>query len=112
MSCYIKQAISPSQETAFYIGKTRQNPITQRGEPMNKSVSNFINENGQVSWRVLLVIPDHELHSEYGESYLVNCFKDKLAHLPLLNVIKPHALALGYDKRSESFIDKLVKLFV
>ena len=50
MSHYIKKAINSSQELAFYIGKTRLCPITQRANPKNELVSDFAKENGQIYW--------------------------------------------------------------
>ena len=108
MSHYIKKAINSYQELAFYIGKTRLCPITQRANPKNQSVSDFA-KNGQMYWKTIMHIDDHKLHPEFGESFLINCFRDKLSHLVLLNKDIPHAMALVYDKKSESLIYKLFK---
>jgi hypothetical protein len=112
MSHYIRQAMSFSAK-AFYIGKTRKDPLTQRGEPSNKSISKFIQDNGEITWKIVMTIPDHQLHPEFGEAYLINCFKKKLSHLTLLNKNSPHEMALDtYDNKSESFINKLGMLLV
>lgn len=108
MSHYIKKAINSSQELAFYIGKTRLCPITQRANPKNELVSDFAKEGGQVYWKTIIDIPDHELHPEFGESFLINCFRKKLSHLVLLNKDIPNAMAVVYDKKSESWIDKFL----
>jgi hypothetical protein len=112
MSYYIKQAISLSEVIAFYIGKSRLNPTTQRGNPMNKDIAEWIKNHGQISWRTLMVIPDHELHSEFGESYLINCFKKKLSQFKLFNKAVPHSMAMVYDSKSDLVISKLKNLIV
>ena len=104
---YIKQAIS--QRTAFYIGKTRKHPITQRGNPMNKAIAKWIDQYGSITWRVMQMIPESKLHPEFGESFLINCFVKEASHLKLLNAIKPHCLALNYDKASERIVKQLIK---
>tara|TARA_B100000989_G_scaffold2150_2_gene1390 strand:- start:489 stop:824 length:336 start_codon:yes stop_codon:yes gene_type:complete len=108
MSHYIKKAINSYQELAFYIGKTRLCPITQRANPKNQLVSEFA-KNGQMHWRTIKNIQDSELHPEFGESFLINCFRDKLGHLLLLNKNIPNAMALVYDKKSELIIDEISK---
>lgn len=112
MSCYIKQAVTRSRELAFYIGSTRKCPITQRANPINQLVYDFQKEKGKLSWKVMMVIPDHQLHPEFGESYLINCFRKKLSKFVLLNKDAPNAMAFAYDRKSEFFIDRLLKLLV
>ena len=104
---YIKQAIS--QRTAFYIGKTRKHPTTQRGNPMNKAIMQWIDQYGLITWRVMQMIPESKLHPEFGESFLINCFIKKASHLKLLNVTKPHYLAMNYDKASETIVKQLLR---
>jgi hypothetical protein len=108
MSHYIKQATSTKK--AFYIGKTRTNPSTQRGNPTNNKIKDWIQQYGFISWKTIMEIPDYQVHPEFGESYLINCFKDKFPHLELLNVGVPHSGAINYDKKSELFIDRLKKM--
>ena len=108
MNYYIKQA--NSLKMAFYIGKTRKNPFTQRGNPTNKTICQWIKDYGEIAWTTLMVIPEHALHNEYGETYLINCFKQKFSNLKLLNVATPHSGAINYDKKSELIIDKLKKM--
>jgi len=112
MSCYIKQAISHSKMFAYYIGNTRQCAKSDRGKPKNQLISNFEKEHGKIFWKVLMVIPEHETHPEFGESFLINCFKSKLHKLTLLNCNNPNAMAMTYDKKSESIINKLSRLIV
>jgi hypothetical protein len=108
MNYYIKQA--RSQEVAYYIGKTRKNPLTERGNPTNRTITEWINEYGKIAWNVLAIIPECELHYEYGETYLINCFKEKFSNFKLLNVANPHSGAINYDKKSELIIDRLKKI--
>jgi hypothetical protein len=97
---------------SFYIGKSRHNPSTQRANPTNQDVVKWIDKYGRISWTTLMVIPDQELHSEFGESYLINCFKKKLSQFKLLNMTIPHSMAMTYDKKSDSIISKLVNLII
>ena len=97
---------------SFYIGKTRHNPSTQRANPTNQDVVEWVDQYGEISWTTLMIIPDHELHSEFGESYLINCFKKKLSQFKLLNKTIPHSMAMTYDKKSDSIISKLANLII
>lgn len=108
MNYYIKQA--KSQSIAYYIGKTRRNPSTERGNPTNKKIIEWISEYGKIAWRTFMIIPECRLHSEYGEAYLINCFKENFNDLKLLNVANPHSGAINYDKKSELIIDKFKKM--
>ena len=112
MSCYIKQAISCSKASAYYIGKTDKCAEHERGKPKNQLISNFEKEHGKIFWRLVMTIPYHEVHAEFGESFLINCFKEKLSQLTLLNKNIPNIMALTYDKKSESIIDKFSRLIV
>ncbi len=112
MSCYIKQAITYSKALAYYIGNTRRCAEIERGDPKNQLISNFEKEHGKISWKLVLVISENETHPEFGESFLINCFKQKLNQLTLLNKNIPNIMALTYDKKSESIIDKFSRLIV
>jgi hypothetical protein len=112
MSCYIKEAISCSKASAYYIGKTDKCAENERGKPKNQLISKFEQEHGKLSWRVLMIIPNHEVHTEFGESFLINCFRKKLNQFTLLNKNIPNVMAFIYDRKSEFFIEKFRKLFV
>lgn len=112
MSCYIKEAMSSSKVSAYYIGKTGQCAENERGNPKNQLISKFEQEHGKLSWRVLMIIPDHEVHPEFGESFLINCFRTTLNQFTLLNKNIPNVMAFIYDRKSEFYIEKFRKLFV
>lgn len=112
MSCYIKEAISCSKVSAYYIGRTDKCAENERGNPKNELISQFEQKHGKLFWRVLMVIPEHEVHAEFGESFLINCFKRKLSQLTLLNKNIPNVMAFIYDSKSESYIEKFRRLFV
>jgi hypothetical protein len=108
MRLYIKQGTSTKK--AFYIGKTRTNPSTQRGNPNNSKIKDWIQRYGFISWKTIMEIPDYQVHPEFGETYLINCFKDKFPHLNLLNVGVPHSGAINYDQKSNLIIDEFIKM--
>ena len=109
MSCYIKRGIAQlTLSPAFYIGSSG-NPHT-RGLPKNKNIESWERAYGSISWSNIMIIPEHEVHAEFGESFLINCFKEKFPNLNLLNVLVPDAKALVYDKKAKVILDKLKKL--
>lgn len=76
---------------------------------MNKAIAEWIDLYGSITWQVMQMIPESKLHPEFGESFLINCFVKQASHLKLLNVIKPHYLAMNYDTASERIVKQLIK---
>jgi len=104
MSHYIKVATS-AKGTAFYIGKSR-NPYSRGNPTLSEKIKNW----GASTWKIIKVVSDCDLHPEFGESFLINCFKEKFGEVKLLNTANPHAGVLGYDEKSKKIIDELEEM--